>query len=55
MEVLRAAADSMIPWLKFTAEVSVGKGNIVPCLDAQLWIGEPEAQQQWFNSNRKDI
>ena len=41
MEVLRSIADTVIPWLEFTAEFSEGRDRPVPCLDSQLWVGEP--------------
>ena len=54
MEVLRAMADTVIPWLQFTAEVSEGIEKPVPCLDSQLWVGTPEPQEAWMVSARGD-
>ena len=49
MMVLREVADSVMSFLQFTAEVSEGREQPVPCLDTQLWYGYPDAQKEWFN------
>ena len=48
MEVLRGIADSMRPFLQFTAEVSEGEDRQVSCLDTQFRYGYREEQQGWF-------
>ena len=48
MNCLREMANSVIPWLEFTSEVSEGEQRPVPCLDSQLWVGRPEEQEPWF-------
>ena len=55
MEVMRSVADSIIPWLDFTAEVSEGPEKTVPCLDSQLWMGSPEPGEKWYGGDRKDM
>ena len=39
IRVLREVADSVMGFLQFTAEVSEGREQPVPCLDTQLWYG----------------
>ena len=36
MEILREVANGIIPFLKFTSEVSQGATKPVPCLDSKL-------------------
>ena len=55
MECLRSMADTVIPWLKFTSEVSEGEEKPVPCLDSQLWVGPPAAGEKWFTTERDDL
>ena len=40
MEILKLIANEIVPFLKFTTEVSGGPANPVPCLDSQLWFGK---------------
>ena len=53
MEVLRTVANTVLPYLEFTSEVSRGEENPVACLDSQLWFGKTKKQTPWFSHNRE--
>ena len=42
LETARQAAETILPFLKLTGEVSQGAEQPIPCLDAKLWYGDPE-------------
>ena len=50
--VLRAAADSVLPWLEFTGDIPENHpGGTVPALDLQLWVEHPEDNQDGLESD----
>ena len=48
LETARQADETILPFLKFTGEVSQGPSKSITCLDAKLWYGEAEEQQPWY-------
>ena len=48
MNILRSLANTIHSFLEFTSEVSTSPSSPIPCLDSQLWIGEPGNEEPWF-------
>ena len=46
IEVVRTAADSITPWLEFTADIPQNhQSKMVPILDLQMWIQHPSQEE----------
>ena len=45
--LLKAVANTITPYLKFTGEVSL-EGNPIPVLDTQIWYGVNQGGRPWF-------
>ena len=54
LQVFIDAANSVIPYLTFTGEVSRGRSNKIPCLDTEVWYGRPDRQERWFEGTERN-
>ena len=52
IDILRQAANMVMPFLEFTAEVSHGETDPVACLDSQLYYGKVRGQKKWFRHEK---
>ena len=48
-----AAANKVNQYLNFTGEVAK-EGRPIPCLDVQLWAGEPNPDGEWFSGGNSE-
>ena len=44
-------ADTIYRFLEFTGKVS-NKGEAIPGLDTQVWVGKPTCEGRWYNDDR---
>ena len=48
LDIMKQIANSLCEFLEFTGEASCG-GQPIPCLDSQLWVGQPEKDGPWYD------
>ena len=48
--ILREMANSVVNFLEFTYKTSEGPDRPVPCLDTQVWFGQPDLRKAWFQN-----
>ena len=50
LQVLKTAANSVTPYLKFTGEVAQGE-RAIAVLDTTVWYGDKRSKEKWFHGD----